>query len=160
MSHELIADLKSQSTWKLFGLSVITFFVFTAHYMKRQTSIINDHYDHEDKISEGFVAFVLVISYLSLLFLFAYLFVDESHPIARVSNLVDRVSAVAYLVWGFKARKRMNIILCSERKTKMWFHGLWTFLFTPFYFNFKVNQLNEEAEQALGGYADNRSESI
>lgn len=154
MRHEIITELKSQSTWRLFGLSLITFLVFAAHYMKRQTKIINEHYDREDKISEGFVTFVLVITYLSLLFFIAYLFVDESHPVARISNLVDLVSIFAHLIWGFKARNRMNIILSSEKKTKMWFHGFWTFLFTPFYFNFKINQLNEGTEHVGDGKPD------
>jgi len=146
MRHEIISELKSQSTWRLFGLSLITFFVFAAHYMKRQTKIINEHYDREDKISEGFVTFVLVITYLSLVFFVAYLFVEDSHPVARISDLIDRLSIFAYLIWGFKARNRMNIILSSEENAKMWFHGFWTFLFTPFYFNFKINQLNEGLE--------------
>lgn len=147
MKHKIITELKFQSTWKLFGLSLITFFVYGAHYMKRQTKIINEHCDRDDKISEGFVTFVLVISYLSLLLFIAYQFVDETHPVAKISDLVDRVSNIAYLVWGFKARNRMNIILSSEKKTSMWFHGLWTFLFTPLYFNFKINRLNEGTEQ-------------
>ena len=151
MKHEVITELKSQSTWKLFGLSLITFFVYAAHYMNRQTRIINAHYEDEDKISDGFVTFILVISYLSLLLFVVYLFVDETHPVAKISDLVDRVSNIAYIVWGFKARNRMNSILSSEKKSKDWFHGLWTFLFSPLYFNYKVNRLNEEAEQVSGG---------
>jgi len=150
MKHEIITELKSQSTWKLLGLSLITFFVYVAHYMKRQTKIINEHYEHEDKISDGFVSFILAISYLSLFLFIPYLFVDETHPVAMIDDLVTGVSNIAYIVWGFKARNRMNIILSSEKKTKEWFHGLWTFLFTPLYFNFKINQLNEEAEQGNG----------
>ena len=147
MKHKILSDLRSQSTWKLLGLSLITFFVYAAHYMKRQTKIINEHYEREDKISEGFITFILIVSYASLLLFIAYLFVDESHPVAKISNLVDRVSNIAYIVWGFKARNRMNIILSAEKKTKNWFHGLRTFLFSPLYFNFKVNKLNEGAEQ-------------
>lgn len=150
MKREILSELSSQSTWRLSGLSLITFFVYAAHYMKRQTKVINEHCKSEDRISEGFVAFILWISYLSLLLFIAYLFVEETHPIAKISNLVDRASNIAYIVWGFKARNRMNNILGSERKSKNWFHGLWTFLLSPFYFNFKINQLNEKVGQGAG----------
>jgi hypothetical protein len=146
MNPNAITQLKSESTWKLFGLTLITYFVYAAHYIKRQTKIINENYDGTDKISDGFITFIMVISYLSLFFFIGYLFVDESHVIAMISNIIDPISSVVYIVWGFKARNRMNIILSAKKKTPSWFHGLWTFLFTPLYFNFKVNKLNEELE--------------
>ena len=141
MNTRIITDLQSESTWKLFGLSFITYYVYAAHYMKRQTKIMNEHC--ENKISDGFILFIISISYLSLALLVAYLFVEESHPITKISEFVDRICTISYLVWGFKARNRMNLILSSEKKSKEWFHGLWTFLFTPLYFNFKVNKLEE-----------------
>lgn len=147
MKNKIIAELKSQSTWRLFGLSLITFMVYAAHYMKRQTEIINNNCEQEDKISDGFITFILAISYLSLFLLIAYFFVEETHPVARIGDTVDRISNICYIVWGFKARNRMNIILLSEKKNKEWFHGFWTFLFTPLYFNFKINELDEEVEQ-------------
>ena len=154
MKKQILTELESQSTWKLFGLSLVTFFVYAAHYIKRQTKVINANCESRDKISDGFIVFILLISYLSLALFIASLFVDETHPIARVSNFVDRLSHLCYMVWGFKARNRMNTILSSEKKTKNWFHGLWTFLFSPLYFNFKVNKLIEEAEQVGAGDAE------
>ncbi len=142
MQHSVIAELKTGSTWKLVGLSIVTFFVYAAHYMNRQTKILNAHCQRERRISNEFMAFVLIVSYLSLLLFIAYLFVDDTHPVAKISNFVDRVSNIAYLVWGFKARNRVNEILSSGRSSPEWFHGLWTFLFTPLYFNFKINVLN------------------
>ena len=85
----------------------------------------------------------MVISYLSLALLVPYLFVEETHPIVAFTDLVDFVSGVTFIVWGFKARNRMNVILSSGKTDNEWFHGFWTLLFTPFYFNFKVNKLDE-----------------
>lgn len=50
MNHEIISQLKSQNTGRLFGLSIITYFVYPAHYLRRQTKIINQHCQGEDKI--------------------------------------------------------------------------------------------------------------
>ena len=145
MENKITPKLEYGSTWKLLGLGIITLAVYFAHYIKKQTAVINEHCEENERISDSFVTFVIVISYVSLGFFFAYLFVDETHPIAAMDRLVDTINAinnVAFIVWGFKARNRMNVILSAKKKENVWFHGLWTFLFTPLYFNFKVNKLN------------------
>jgi len=158
MIQQIIPRLKSQNTWCLLGLSIITYLVYPAHYIKRQSKIINEYCDTEDRISEGFVATIFIFAYLSLALFFPYMLVDEGHPIERVSDLVDKISVITFLIWGFKARNRMNKILDSKVESKEWFHGLWTFLFTPFCFNFKVNELNEEVQiaRALHGGGEPR----
>jgi len=145
MKHKSIKELQHQSTWCLLGLAIITFGVYFAHYIKRQTEIINSNID--DKISDGFIGFILITTYLSLALFIAYFFMEENHPIVWIGNAMDAINNVAYIVWGFKARNRMNIIISAEKKSLEWFHGLWTFLFTPLYFNYKVNVLFAQAEQ-------------
>ena len=91
----------------------------------------------------------MVISYLSLALFIPYLFVEETHPVAALSGLVDFICSVTLIVWGFKARNRMNVILSNSKTDNEWFHGFWTFLFTPLYFNFKVNKL-DKSRTSLG----------
>ena len=46
----------------------------------------------------------------------------------------------------------MNTLLAATKVEPDWFHGLWTFLFTTLYFNFKINKLNDnfaERDDAL-----------
>jgi len=142
MENKITPKLEYGSTWKLLGLGIITYGVYFAHYIKKQTTVINEGLEENEKISDSFITFVMVISYVSLGFFFAYLFVEETHPIAGISSLVDFINNVAFIVWGFKARSRMNRILSAQKKENEWFHGLWTFLFTSLYFNFKINKLN------------------
>ena len=153
MKHKIIEELQNQSTGRLIGLSLITYFVYAAHYIKRQTKIINENYDGEDKISYSLVTTILIMSYLSLGLFFAYLFVEETHPITKISDGVDRILNILYIIWGFKARNRMNGILVAQKESKEWFSGLWTFFFTLFYFNFKVGKLSAEVEQGSGADA-------
>ncbi len=147
--HELIKDLKEQSTWRLLGIGIITYGVYFAYYIKRQTDKINSHLDKESAISNGFINSIMVMSYISAALLIPYMIVDFGHPIEKVSNLSDRIWGIMLIVWGFKARNRVNDISNFNSESSHWFHGLWTFLFTPLYFNYKVNQLNDEhTEQA------------
>lgn len=139
-----IRNYQESSTWWLLGLGVITYGVYFAYYIKRQTARINEETDKEDNISLIFINTIFVLSYISLGLFFAYLLVDEGHPIAITSNIIDRALGIMILVWGFMARNRMNQLYETSRQDKEWFHGLWTFLFSPLYFNFKINSICED----------------
>ena len=142
-SRELIEKLKDQSTWKLLGLGIITYGVYFAYYVRRQTDKINSYIDGQAAISNGFIISFFVMSYLSAALFIAYILVPYGHPVETVSDFSDWIWVIMLLVWGFKARNRINSICRFDRSSSSWFHGFWTFLFTPFYFNYKVNQLNE-----------------
>lgn len=146
-NQDLIENLKDQSTWRLFGLGIITYGIYFAHYIRKQSDKINSRLDKDMAISAGFVNFILVMCYLSAALFIPYLFVDDGHPIERIGNAADNVSAVLLVVWGFKARNRVNTLCSFDNKSGNWFHGFWTFLFTPLYFNYKVNRLSAKLAQ-------------
>jgi sugar phosphate permease len=140
----LIVHLRSQSTWTLCGLGIITYGVYLAHYIQAQSNIINSTVNDNEKISLGFIHSILSIAYISSAFFIAQLFVDDGHPIAILSGLIDLAIGIMMIVWGFKARKRVNTHCKLESKSDVWFHGFWTFMFTPLYFNYKINSILEE----------------
>lgn len=144
-----ITSFKDQSTWRLVGLGIVTYGVYFAHYTKKQTIKINDLSGENNKISEGFVNAILGMSYISLILFFAYLAVDEGHPVAILSDISDRISGIMFIVWGFMARNRLNTAYEINKDNREWFHGLWTFLFSPMYFNYKINSICEESVQQV-----------
>jgi hypothetical protein len=153
-NQELIEELKDQGTWRLLGLGLITYGVYFAHYIKRQTSKINSRLDKDRAISDGLIRAVFATTYLSAALFLAYLFVDDDHPIAKASDVVDWLNALAMIVWGVKARNRMNSICEIDSNSKAWFNGPASLIFSPLYFNYKINQLsaaNAKANQAPAG---------
>lgn len=140
-----IKGFKEQSTWALLGLGIITYGVYFAHYIKKQTAKINRLTADDKAISGGFVNSIVAMSYISLALFFAYMIVDDGHPIEAVSNVADRVWGIMLIVWGFMARNRINSYYEVASDDQNWFHGLWTFLFSPMYFNYKVNCICEES---------------
>ena len=142
-SRDLIEKLKDQNTWRLLGLGVITYGVYFAYYIKRQTDKINTHLDEDTAISNGLISSIFVVSYLSAALLIPYVILPDDHPVTAISSIVDIIGSVMLLVWGFKARNRVNAVCSFNKDNKSWFHGFWTFVATPLYFNYKVNQLNE-----------------
>ena len=143
MKNQIISKLKYGSTWKLVGLCAITYGVYGAHYIKTKTSLINEECGVNGRISDSFINFIIVINYVSLALFIPYFFVEETSPIALLGDSVDLVCNVTFIVWGFMARNRMNVILSASESDGQWFHGFGTFFFSPYYFNFKVNKLSE-----------------
>jgi hypothetical protein len=145
MQHgEVMKALRSQSTWRLFGLGIITLGVYWAHYIKRQSAILNAHLEPGRAISEGLTTVLMALVYVSLPVTIGALFVGEDHVLNRVDSTMTRCWAILAIVWGYTARDRVNTHFALESGTKAWMSGLWTFFFTPLYFNYKINQLSEE----------------
>ncbi len=87
---------------------------------------------------------ILILAYLTAILIVPYVLVEEGHPLERISDSLDNVWSILVLIWAFKARNRMNMLLALTRNEPCWFHGLWTFLSAAFYFNYKINKLNED----------------
>jgi len=154
-SKNLIQSLRSQSTWKLLFLSIITLGIYGAHYMRNQTKSLNKQLSDDQQISNGLVLSILILSYITVALIIPFFVVLDENPqldqLDQISANIDKVLSILILVWGFKARNRMNSLLglsegglsVSKDDTK-WFHGFWTFLFQYFYFNYKVNKISED----------------
>ena len=139
----ILQDLKSQSTWRLFFLTIITLGIYSAHYLRRQTNILNKHLGHNQQISSILVTFVLIVTYISAILVIPYSLLAEGHIIDDISGVIDIVFYICTLVWVFKVRNRINTILQTKSFNRNWFHGIWTFLFHELYINYQINKLNE-----------------
>ena len=139
----LLVSLRSQSTFRLLCLSIVTLGVYTSYYMRRQTRIFNRHLQEEDAIPEMFVSGLIIVAWTGVAMLVPYMLVEEGHPVELLSDFIDLLWGILALAWSFTARKCMNTLLSASKKDEEWFNGIWTFIFTVMYFNYKVNSINE-----------------
>ena len=139
----MIKKLKSQSTWRLIFLSIITLGIYLAHYVVRQTKIINTYLDDHQQLSEPFAKVILALSYITVILIVPLVVYGHEYPMETISNLSNKTLSFLLLFWAFRARRTMNTLLGSAKNQRTWFHGFWTFLFQVLYFNYKINQLNE-----------------
>jgi ABC-type Mn2+/Zn2+ transport system permease subunit len=143
-SEEVVKRLKSQSTLRLFLLSTITLGIYTAHYIRRQTTVLNEALAGDRRIPEGLVSAILFLAYAAVAFMILFLVEDRwLLQAGMLGDLLNVVWSILVVVWALMARNRMNELLCAAQGREPWFHGLWTCLLTTFYFNFKINTLNE-----------------
>ena len=74
---DIVDRLKSQGTGRLILLSLITFGIHIAHYIKRQTIIINQQLDEKHRIDESITSFILILSYMRVILLIPSLSIFE-----------------------------------------------------------------------------------
>ena len=55
MENKIITKLQYISTWKLIGFAILTVNVYLAHYIKRQTKLINEQSEEIEQISLSFI---------------------------------------------------------------------------------------------------------
>lgn len=138
---------KHQSTWRLVGLGVLSYGIYFAHYIKKQTARINELAQEEQSIPKEFVQLLLAMSYVSPLLLIASHLLDGGRQLELFTAVFDRIRVIMLIVWGFMARNRLNRAYRIAKDQQQWFHGLWTFLFSPMYFNYKINCICQEIQE-------------
>lgn len=147
---EIVTALKSQSTWILALLSFVTLFIYTGHYIVKQTQKLNQFLDDDKKIPVVFAWGQLVFVYAGILAAILYGFVlAPSLPEVDTAtldfsvNIFSLILNIIWIVWAFMARRRVHILLGSSKGEKQWFHVFWTFLFSPLYINYKINKISK-----------------
>lgn len=140
--NKLIRDLRSQSTLRLFVLSMITFGIYESYYVLSRTAILNRHLGDHSSISQKYVETILIINYAYVLAII---------PMEAwggdlgewILNILATIWCVLVIIWAFKARNCIGIAFENTEWSRKWFPGLWTFLFTAWYFNYKINTMND-----------------
>lgn len=142
--YGLYSSLKKQGTFTLLVLTSITFGIYMAFYIKRQTKILNTALDAPRRIGDALVTTVVLLLFIAAPIainnMFEFLIILPSDPLFQAAQIVDTISSIFLIIWAFKARNRMNQLNDMPKGSKIWFSGLFTFLFTALYFNYKVNQ--------------------
>ncbi|MCB1562887.1 MAG: DUF4234 domain-containing protein [Alphaproteobacteria bacterium] len=140
---EIIEALKSESTWRLVFLSIITLGIYTAFYIKRQSRALNEYLTTPGhRIKEGFIQFILVIAFVSAAIDVVDLIYGEDDPtVAAFSAGGDMLFGLSVIFWAFMMCTRLNYLLGAAKRTPLWSSKLWAFLFGALYINYKVNTL-------------------
>ncbi len=144
--EKIITHLKSQRTWRLIFLSIITLGIYTAHYIKRQTCIFNKYLDREQKISPLLAYLIMFISYERVIVLLLSVFMNQliSEDMNFFRNLLRLILVI---VWAFQVRNRINKLLLLSANRTLWLNRGLTFFFTIFYINYMINSLNENSDK-------------
>lgn len=143
MQESHIMALRSQATWKLFALSIVTLGVYSAHYIKAQTVKIDKLPHGISDIGVSYTKLLLGLTYISLATLILSLLFPENTALRLSDNVLNLSTSIMTIIWGFKASNRINLIFNFNKSCEHWFNAAGTFFLSPFYFNYKVNCISD-----------------
>ena len=141
MKRENINHFTSQSVWGMIGLSLITLTFYFPFWLRKTSRLVNGLLP-TNQISTWFFPASILLTILNFGMVIPEIVTDDNPIVMMVSKLMNNIDCIVILVWAFKLRNRINLVLEAEEKTDLWFNALWTFLFQMFYIQFRIKQIS------------------
>ena len=137
--REFIARMRSESTFFLVVLSLATLGIYGAHYIRKKTKILNQHVS-ADRISKSLINAILALAYANVILTLLYAFYMGPWMFHVLRGLYS-ITGILAIVWALNARHIMHARLSAKPGDTHWFNGVLTLLLTFYYFNYKVNKM-------------------
>lgn len=138
-------------TWGVVGLSIITLSFYMVYWIYKRTLVLN----RQPGITPIGGAFMIVASALyiiSFLFIIPEVVYPQSQDVMLLSQLVSIFSNIFFLVWAFKYKNRLNVVLSNSGIPVKSIGSVMTFFFQVIYLSYKTNEyidnLNVETQSA------------
>jgi len=104
---------------------------------------LNAHLPNQP-IPRWFFPVLLALSILSIGWAVPEVLTDDDPAVMVIGKVLGRADLIFTIVWVFMIRNRLNVFLGASKRDKIWFKGLWTFLFGMFYVQHKLNRLQRQ----------------
>jgi uncharacterized Tic20 family protein len=147
-SIEAIKKIPRFSTWAVVGLSIITLGIYSYYWLYSRTKMLNSLLvDSNNKIPSGLTLSIIILAIINF-FLSLYPLFNAgqvSSAIDGLSMFISIIGVILFLVWAFSFRKRLNTLSNSQKGERFWLGGILTFLINVYYFQYKINQIHDEA---------------
>ncbi len=140
MKGENIDHFPVQSVWGMIGLSLVTLTFYFPFWLRKTSRVVNALLP-SNPIGTWFFPASIILTALNFGMIIPEILTDDNPTLMAISKLLNRLDTVLVLVWVFKIRNRMHVILEAEKKTPLWFNAFWTFFFQVFYIQFRINTL-------------------
>lgn len=146
-----LSQLQHIDTIKLVLLALVTLGIYLAFYIRRQSAVINEIANENfsengeqpgQAIPEWASLAPQILAVISIVSLALYL-LNPSEMMEHIDSATGLLFNISLVIWGFAARRSMHAITAAKPRSKGWFDGFWTLLFSPFYFNYRVNVIFE-----------------
>ena len=145
MKKENIDRFSTQSVWRMIGLSLVTLAFYFPFWMRKTSRVVNALLP-SNTIGTWFFPVSIILSALNFGMVIPEILTDDNPTVMMVGKVLSRSNNILIVVWIFKIRNRINVILESEKETPLWFNEFWTLLFGMFYIQFRINKI-KAAEQ-------------
>ncbi len=122
-------------------LALVSFGIYLAFYIRRQSALINAAAEKpEQRLSEGFTLTAMILASAALCTQLLS-FTAASEALSHLNEMTGLLFNISLAAWGFAARRSLHAITSAAQDSSLWFDGLFTLLLSPFYFNYRINQI-------------------
>lgn len=136
-------DLPRLSAWWVFLFTIVTIFLFALYWLFHRSMILNRIFP--DKPIPAVFTIGAPTVWLGS---FAVEMLDIGFALNLGSETwgdpMSFISTVYVTLWAFSIRKRLNWLFGNEQ-ADLRVHGAFTFLFSPYYLAYKINQAKDAA---------------
>ena len=139
LNQEGYTKLKRFSTWGVLGLSIITLSTYTIYWLYSRTVALNKQ-PGVTPISGAFMSVATVLYVIPFLMIIPESIYPENSVILLASNMVSIASNIFFLVWVFKYKNRLNVVLRDRQVPIKYLGSIMTFIFTVLYLSYKTNE--------------------
>jgi len=139
-SINALRDKISTKTWTLVLLTIATVGIYPLMWLYRSNKVISE-ITAVQTVGDVYIICIAICAGLNGAFVGTG---EDSLVILAV--LLWIASATLYVVWAFKAKKALEEYCLNQYKIDLRMNGLYTFIFTMYYINYCINDL-EEAER-------------
>ena len=134
---------EEKSILLMLALSLITFGIYIPYWFLQQRDTLN-RLSSSEKLGSGAATFVFVIFCVSVIYWPVQIFSSNATIISAlddIDDLIDLVGSITILYLAFKVRGILDDHYTEHLDMDVSFSGGWTFFFTIFYLQYKINRL-------------------
>lgn len=139
-----LTEFHVQNVWLVLLLTFITLGIYAVFWLRRQNATIN-MLRPDLKATPLFGNIVLAVAFISAGLDIASM-ISSASSIDGASSILDRIFGLMALVLSFQVRSGFNLLMRVQKGDAHWVSGLWTWLFSVVYLQYKLNK-NIQSQQ-------------
>jgi L-asparagine transporter-like permease len=142
METEKISKFPRINVIYVIFLSYITFSFYIFFWLKKYSNILNKELS-DKKISNIWFPLSITVTIINFVMIFIEIFTNDNPQIVLIGKQINTIYIIILILWLFKVRDKMNIVLETEKNTQYWYSGILTFFFNIWYLQYKTNRIQD-----------------
>jgi hypothetical protein len=123
-------------------ITYITFSFYIFFWLKKYSNILNKELS-DKKISNIWFPLSITVTIINFVMIFIEIFTNDNPQIVLIGKQINTIYIIILILWLFKVRDKMNIVLETEKNTQYWYSGILTFFFNIWYLQYKTNRIQD-----------------
>jgi len=142
METEKISKFPRINVIYVIFLSYITFSFYIFFWLKKYSNILNKELS-DKKTSNIWFPLSITVTIINFVMIFIEIFTNDNPQIVLIGKQINTIYIIILILWLFKVRDKMNIVLEKEKNTQYWYSGILTFFFNIWYLQYKTNRIQD-----------------